>query len=84
MNVDKIILQHFIFTFHSSIDLRLKTLTSFLEQLLKEEHEGEVPMVLIILGLHPAEGGKLRQTVDQSIPPPPPPLSLSGAELSTD
>ena len=29
------------------------SLTSFLEELLKEEHEGEVPVVLIVVRLHP-------------------------------
>ena len=30
-------------------------LTSFLEQLLKEEHEGEVSVVLVVVRLHPSE-----------------------------
>ena len=34
------------------ITRKTKTITSFLQQLLKEEHESEVPVVLVVVRLH--------------------------------
>ena len=50
---EKNLLPYFSSSKFSYILQYYSALTSFFEELLKEEHEGEVPVVLIVVRLHP-------------------------------